>query len=221
MKKILIVGGSKGLGRKVHVDLNSYHDVVAVSRTSPIPVDLSGDAERIKSGVGAAIHQLGGLDAVVVSSGQGAYHNPLVSADSIEKMFRVNTIGPMIVYQAALKHLLKSKGKMIVVTSTAARRPGSGGLSVYAATKGALHSWVISEGRRLAKKGVALCAVAPGWFASDMTDTIKPEVAAANVRGIPFGRYGTVDEISSFITGLLDQSNWCLAGQIFELSGGA
>ena len=120
-----------------------------------------------------------------------------------------------------LRKLLRSKGKAVFVTSTAARRPGSGGLSYYAATKGALNSWVISEGRRQAKKGIGLCAVAPGFFESPMTDEMAPGLVEAVTKAIPFGRFGSCDEIATFIDSLLDQSNWTLAGSIYECAGGA
>lgn len=220
--KILLVGGSKGLGAAIReCAWDAGHETVVRSRSSDPPLDLSWSGAEIKRALRAAVQELGGLDALVVSSGQGAYHGILVDEEKIRRLFQVNVLGPLACYRACLPYLIRSKGKMVVVTSTAARRPGSGGLSLYAACKGALNSWVISEGRRAAKDEVALCAVAPGFFWSPMTEAMDPKLKEATTRAIPFGRWGEPEEIARFTMDLLAQSNWCLAGQIFEMSGAA
>jgi len=225
--KILIIGGTKGLGKEIHtrsffnqeVELNS---VINLSRTTSPKLDLSWEEDQIKQVVRDTINdELGGLDILVVSSGQGAYHSPLVSELKVKELFQVNVFGPMAVYKAALKALLKSKGKAIFISSTAARRPGSGGLSIYGSTKAALNSWVMSEGRRAAKAGIAMCAVSPGFFESEMVSDLKDNVRESATKAIPFGRFGTSPEVADFVVSLYRQSNWCLAGQIFDCSGGA
>jgi NAD(P)-dependent dehydrogenase (short-subunit alcohol dehydrogenase family) len=221
-RRILVVGGSKGLGSRMVELLSASHTVASAARTSnEYPLDLMWDADRIRGAVEQAIAALDGLDTLVISSGMGAYHSPLVDDASVKELFQVNVFGPLSVFQACLPYLVRTKGRVMVVTSTVARRPGAAGLAIYGATKGAMNSWVISEGRRVAKKGIALFAYAPGWFDSPMTAEIEPEFRAKNEAGIPFKRFATVDEVATFGVSLLAQANWTLAGQIFEASGGA
>jgi NAD(P)-dependent dehydrogenase (short-subunit alcohol dehydrogenase family) len=222
--RVVLVGGNKGLGEAIKqvLKLNEHkYEYRLVNRPTCSRFDLRGPEEQISLTIRDAITDMGGCDALIVSAGSGAYHKPTVSQDVVEELMLVNFIGPTTCFRAAQKALLKSKGKAIFVSSTVARRPGSGGLSYYAATKGAMNSWVQSEGRRQAKHGVALCAVSPGFFDSPMTDEINCKVRAVSEKAIPYGRFGTCDEIAEFIVGLLYQSNWCLAGSIYELSGGA
>lgn len=232
--KILLVGGSKGLGKELLCQLTRHTDnhVVYVCRTHSelveirdslewMELDLNWGSPDIAHVVKKAATRLGGIDALIVSSGHGAYHPVLVSDATIQKMFQTNVFGPWAVYREALKYLLKSRGKAIFVTSIADRKPGCGGLSWYAGSKGAVNSWVISESRRAASKGVALCAVSPGFFDSEMTEDMKPEEKEKSTKAIPYGRFGGVGEIAMFVKGLLDQSNWAVAGSIYELSGGA
>jgi 3-oxoacyl-[acyl-carrier protein] reductase len=163
---------------------------------------------------------MGGIDNFVVSAGYGLHNSPIGNNDDVEKLVRVNYIGAMYAFRGAYKALLKSKGKACFITSTCSRRPGSGGLSVYGSAKAGINGFVVNEGRRAARKGVALFSVSPGWFDSDMTAQLLPEVRAAAEKSIPFGRFGTMEEIAEFTTALFRLSNWCLAGQIFEVSGG-
>lgn len=222
--RVVLVGGNKGLGEAIkwRLKLNEHeYEYRAVTRKVCPGFDLTAQESVIRYIIQDAINDMGGCEALIVSAGSGAYLKPTVSQDTVEEMMKVNFIGPTTCFRAAQKALLKSKGKAVFVSSTVARRPGSGGLSYYAATKGAMNSWVQSEGRRQAKHGVALCAVSPGFFKSPMTDEINPRVRMASEKAIPYGRFGTCDEIAEFTVGLLHQSNWCLAGSIYELSGGA
>ena len=220
--KVILVGGNKGLGAAIHERLLKRDDeCIALSRNSEDKLDLRWEDARTRHTIRQAAEKLGSLDALIVSSGMGAYHGPLLSDSIVKDMFQVNAIGPMACYRGALRSLLRSQGKAIFVTSVVYRKPSSGGLSYYAATKGALNSWIQAENRRAMKHGVALCAVAAGFFNSAMTEDVIEPIKRAALRNIPARRYGEVGEIADFTVSLLDQSNWCISGSIFEVSGGA
>lgn len=218
--KVLLIGGNQGLGKDLKEKLQD-HDVLCLSRKTTPMLDLAWKEEDIKSVVKNSIKTLGGLDTLIVSSGMGAYHWPLVSQETVEDLMKVNFIGPTTVYKACLKALLKSSGKALFITSIAGRRPGDSGLSYYGATKAAINSWVMTEGKRAARHGIALYAVAPGFFDSPMTDEINCNTKSKSTKAIPYGRFGTTLEVSDYVINTLSQSNWCLAGSVFEISGGA
>lgn len=219
--KVLLIGGSKGLGLEIRNELwRNNHEVAALNRTAG-NLDLTWDDKRITQAVKDAIKTLGGCDVLIVSSGMGAYLRPTVSAERIERLFQTNVLGPMIVFRAAQRGLLKSKGKAIFITSITSRKPSSGGLSYYAGTKGAINSWASAESRRQGKHGIALCTVSPGFFESNMTEDIVPEIKEASLKNIPMRRFGECDEIAKFTVSLIDQSNWVIAGSNYECSGGA
>lgn len=220
MKKILVIGGNQGLGKEIVTKLSTSNNVVTLSRKSEVPLDLSWPEDQIQKAVKTALDQLGGLDSLVVSSGLGAYYWPLVKQDKVEEVMKINFIGPTTVFKTCLKALLKSKGNAMFVTSTVARKPGAGGLSYYAASKGAMHSWITSEARRVSKKGLSVFALSPGWISTGMTSNIKEPIQKGNVNAIPFGRYGSAEEIANFAVNLLFESNWVTSGSIYECSGG-
>jgi 3-oxoacyl-[acyl-carrier protein] reductase len=221
MNKTLIVGGTKGLGERIADHMwQDGHTIRCLSRSTMPNLDLEWKPEIITRRVQEIIAEMGGLDNLIVSSGHGVYLNPIGGAEDVERAVRVNEIGPIYVFRAAYKALLKSRGKACFITSTCARRPGSGGLSVYGASKAGLNGFVINESRRAASREIALFAVAPGWFDSPMVEELNPKVREAAEKSIPFGRFGDMDEIAHFVTLLFRASKWCLAGQIFEVSGG-
>jgi len=209
------------LGERISTKLwDEGHTVRCLSRSTTPGLDLEWLPEVITYQIRTVIAEMGGIDNLVVSAGAGAYLNPLGSVEDVEKLLKVNMHGPIFCFRAALKALLKSKGKACFITSTCARRPGSGGLSVYGASKAGLNGYVMNESRRAASRGIALFAVAPGWFESPMVEELNPKVRASAEKAIPFGRFGEIDEIADFVVAMLKQSNWCVAGQIYEVSGG-
>ena len=221
MPKTLIIGGSKGLGECISEKMWENGDTVrCLSRSTKPMLDLEWEEYVIRDTIRRVIREMDGIDNLIVSSGHGVYLNPLGSGEDVEKSVRVNTLGPIYCFRAAYKAMLKSKGKTCMISSTCARRPGSGGLSVYGGSKAGLNGYVMNESRRAASRGIALFAVAPGWFNSPMVEELNMKVRESAEKAIPFGRFGEMDEIAQFVASLMGQSNWCLAGQIFECSGG-
>jgi NAD(P)-dependent dehydrogenase (short-subunit alcohol dehydrogenase family) len=221
-KKILLIGGSTGLGQALAEQLSWDNEVVCLSRQSDSPLDLRWDEPEIAAATKRGIDRLGGtLDSLVVSSGMGAYYAPLTSVNMAKDIMQVNYFGPVVVFKSCLKALLLSRGNACFITSTVARKPGAGGLGYYAASKGAVHSWITSEARRVGEKGISMFAVCPGWFDSPMTEELHPKIKEKAAAAIPFKRFGSPGEIASFTAALLSQSNWTTNGSIYECSGGA
>jgi len=221
MTNTLIIGGSKGLGEVIAQYCNDRaHDVTCLSRSTDPNLDLNWNGPTIISRVRGVIRNMGGIDNLIVSSGHGIYLNPIGNSEDVEETLRVNHTGPIFVFRAALKGLLKSQGKACMITSTCARKPGSGGLSVYGSSKAGLNGYVLNESRRVSRKGIALFAVSPGWFEGPMVEDLNVKAREAAEKAIPFGRFGNMEEIARFTVSLLEQSNWCVGGQIFECSGG-
>jgi len=219
--RVVLIGGSKGLGLEIRSQLEKAgHTVLALSRNSTLPLDLTWEEDKIKSAMKQALGTLGGIDWLVISSGLGSFERPDVEDEKVKEIFQTNLFGVLAAYRACLKELKKSQGKVCFISSTCARKPGSGGLSYYAASKGGLNSFVLNEAKRLAKDGVGMFSVSPSWFDSPMTEELVPEVKDAAIKAIPFGRFGTVAEIAEAVVSMLRWSNWCVAGSNFELSGG-
>jgi 3-oxoacyl-[acyl-carrier protein] reductase len=222
--KSIIIGGTKGIGASIF-NKHPGGRYLAMSRSKGADerwryIDLRGTDFDIQNSMKLAIQDLDGLDNLVISSGMGAYLGPLqMTHDRILELMQVNVFGPISAYLACRRALVKSRGKVIFISSSVADN-GARGLSVYAATKGAINSFVRSEAKTAAKLGYAVCAVAPGWCETPMTAELDQDLRAAILKYIPEGRMARPDEIADFVMALLGQSNWVLQGQIFTATGG-
>ncbi|MFZ3266900.1 MAG: SDR family oxidoreductase [Terriglobales bacterium] len=113
-------------------------------------------------------------------------------------------------------------GHIVLVSSTAGQR-GEAFHCDYAATKGAVISMVKGLSTELARDGIRVNCVAPGWVATDMSAAaLNDPTTRAKVFGtIPLGRVGTPHEIAGPILFLCTPYAGFITGEIFNVNGGA
>ena len=224
-RKILVVGNREtGLGGAVTAAAESAgHTVVNLSRSesSHVQLDLESSDGEIRDRVREALDALGGAQSLVLTSGMGAYTHPRASMDKAKRLMQVNFFGPVAVFNACLGALIKEQGNAMFVTSSVYRAPGAPDLPLYAASKGAVHSFVTSEARRMIRKNVSLFTFTPGWFDSPMVEDIPRDRRERITQSIPARKFGDAAELAAFALQLLLQSNWITTGRSFEATGGA
>jgi 3-oxoacyl-[acyl-carrier protein] reductase len=113
-------------------------------------------------------------------------------------------------------------GHIVVVSSTAGQR-GEAFHCDYAASKGAVISMVKGLSTELARDGIRVNCVAPGWVATDMSEAAlnDPPTRARVFATIPLGRVGTPEEIAGPILFLCTPHAGFITGEIFNVNGGA
>jgi 3-oxoacyl-[acyl-carrier protein] reductase len=113
-------------------------------------------------------------------------------------------------------------GHIVLVSSTAGQR-GEAFHCDYAASKGAVISMVKGLSTELARDGIRVNCVAPGWVATDMSAEAlnDPPTRAKVFATIPLGRVGTPEEIAAPILFLCTPHAGFITGEIFNVNGGA
>ena len=173
-----------------------------------------------------AVKSLGRLDIVVVNSGiWNAEDAPIEALDEREwdEMIRVNLKSAYAVaHYAAAQMIAQKSGRMVLVSSTAGQR-GEAFHSHYAATKGAVISLVKSLATELARYGILVNCVAPGWVDTDMSRPVLATKAGAKfaTSSIPLGRAGTAAEIAGAILFLSSDLATFVTGEVLNVNGGA
>lgn len=240
-KVIVITGGSSGIGRataldcarrgaKVLVTARRATTLAAAAADHPnigaLVADVAnpGDADRT---IAAALDKWGRLDALVNNAGAGAIL-PLVdvTAETVARIFAVNTVGPSLLAAAALPHLEATKGAIVNISSTFGHKPGAG-LSHYAASKAALEHLTRCWALELAPRGIRVNAVAAGPTESGALTGmmgLSPEQAAAlesqEREQIPLGRRGRPEDVARWIVHLVDPASTWITGQVIGVDGG-
>lgn len=240
-RAVLVTGASRGIGRAVAREFALGGDRVAIHHRSSadlaselaaglpgsghvvVQADLA-DPQAVRAMVDQAADGLGGIDVLVNNAGVFAPH-PITdtSYEQWQEKWRttigVNLIGAANVCWCAVRHMKGRGGKIINVSSRGAFR-GEPTSPAYGASKAGLNSLGQSLAVALAPHGIAVCTVAPGWVATDMTNEhLKPPRGEQIMAQSPFGRLGDPREVAFAVVFLAsDRAQWA-SGAILDLNG--
>lgn len=147
-----------------------------------VPADVSVP-EDCRSLVDRTVAAFGGIDALVLNAGIGMW-SPVAEVEDLsiyERIMRVNYLGSAWTASYALPHLLRSRGRIVVVSSLTGKT-GVPTRSGYAASKHALHGFFDSLRIELRGTGVTVTMVCPGFVATGIRSR------NLDARGVPAGR---------------------------------
>ncbi len=234
-KVVLVTGSTAGIGLgAARLLQDEGARVVTTGRRTEgignlhVPADLTerGEPERV---VAAAIEQFGRLDGLVNNVG-GTDIRQLdeLTDDDWQASFELNLMSAVRATRAALPTLRETRGAIVNVSSTAAKRP-SGGMPDYSVMKAGLLSFSRLVADLNATYGVRCNAVTPGPTGTDAwlgagglaeQQGDRDEVLARVGAGRPLGRLAEPDEIASVIVFLLSERASYVTGAAWSADGG-
>jgi acetoacetyl-CoA reductase len=110
-------------------------------------------------------------------------------------------------------------GRVVNISSLNGQK-GCFGQTNYCAAKAGIHGFTMALAQEVARKGVTVNTVSPGYIATDMVMAIPEEVRNKIVAQIPMGRLGTPEEIASLVAYLASESAGFITGANFSANGG-
>ena len=195
-------------------------------RISWVRMDLTDPDERAQA-LETVTARHGRLDILVSNAGAQLWKTfGETSDEEIDTIFLTNLSATTRFIRQALPYLQKSKGNIVIVSSTSARYTASPSmkLSVYSASKAGLNQLTRALAPELGPRGIRINAVAPGLTRGEYADVgvERNDVATEDwVRSMtPLGRVGEPDDIAKVITFMAsDMASW-VTGQVLDASGG-
>ncbi len=245
-KRVLVSGGTKGLGRAtVERFLAGGAHVITAARTIKdriggveyVQADLT-TAEGSKALANAALDRLGGIDIlahVVGGSESPAGGFAALTDDHWLAELNLNLLATVRLDRLLIPQMLeRGKGTVVHITSIQSVLPLPESTTGYAAAKAALRTYSKSLSKELGPKGVRVNSVSPGWIMTEATGDFLEMLRAANggtvedarqsvldaLGGISIGRGAEPEEVADLIAYLASERAAAIHGAEFVIDGG-
>jgi len=239
-KVALVTGGSRGIGRAIVTALADAGADVAFTyqqskeQAEALARTVSGkglrclacqanvaSADEMQNVIRQVIAGLGPISILVNNAGINRDKSFLKMTKPMwDEVINVNLNGVFHTTQLALQDMIGSGWGRIINISSVVGQTGNFGQANYAATKGALISFTESLARELAKKGITVNAVAPGFIETDMVSAMPPAALDQVRASTPMGRLGKPEEVADAVLFLASPRSSFLTGQVLAVNGG-
>ena len=137
-----------------------------------------------------------------------------------DTVLAVNLKGVFNLSKTVIRHMISKRYGRIVNLSSVVGLMGNAGQSNYSASKAGVIGLTKSLAREVASRGITVNAIAPGYIATPMTDTLPDSVKKTFVDIIPMKRFGTTEEVAHLVKFLLSDDAAYITGQVVSINGG-
>ncbi len=245
-KVVVVTGGGQGLGRAIAVGLAARGAKLALvdlnqeklDETAALCNEAGGESKGYIANVAAEDEVTQLFDQVVADYGSlhGVINNAGILRDGLllkvkdgeivkkmslaewQAVIDVNLTGVFLCGREAATKFIELGTPGVIVNISSVSRAGNMGQTNYSAAKAGVATMAVTWAKELARYGIRTGAIAPGFIATDMVASMKPEALAKMEAQIPLGRMGTPDEIAQTVAFIFE--NDYVTGRVFEIDGG-
>lgn len=239
-KTVFVAGGAKGIGLGIVKALaaDGYHVSFTYRGSASEAAQLSKDLQAVYPGQSIQSHQvdLSDRDEVdrlarliadteslygLVYNAGGSYDSLAVLADQdkAEALFQLNFWAMTRLAGAAARPLMRAKSGRIAVIGSVTSQLAVSGNAIYAASKGAMLSYIRTLAIEMARKGVTANYIAPGYVD---TDLLAPYASYREKleQQIPLRRFAQPEEVGALTSFLFSPLAGYITGSIIPIDGG-
>jgi 3-oxoacyl-[acyl-carrier protein] reductase len=243
---IAITGGGQGLGRSMAVVLASKGAKLALIDLNQEKLDetvalckaAGGDGKAYIANVAKEDDVIKTFDQIVADFGNlhGLINNAGILRDGLmlkvkdgeivkkmtlaewQAVIDVNLTGVFLCGREAAERMIILGTQGVIINISSISKAGNMGQSNYSAAKAGVAAMAVTWAKELARYGIRAAAIAPGFIATEMVASMKPEALEKMTAGIPLKRMGTPEEIGHTCSYIFE--NDYFSGRVIEMDGG-
>jgi 3-oxoacyl-(acyl-carrier-protein) reductase len=236
----LVTGASRGIGRAIALELGQRGASVAVgfvnneeaAKQVADEIATHGgtgfafgcdvqDAEAVEAAVASVVERFGKIDALVNNAGITRDRSlAKMSPEEWDAVIQTNLTSVFRMTSRVLPYMVEAGYGRIVNISSVIGLHGNFGQANYAAAKAGIVGFTKSAALELARKGVTVNAIAPGFIETEMIAAMPEDVREKILAKIPMGRFGKPEEVAQAAAYLISSGGDYITGQVLAIDGG-
>lgn len=238
-KTALITGASRGIGRAIAIEfakeganivINYSKDELGAEETLNILKNIGVVAYKIKEDVSSfegaekiidfTLKSFGKIDILVNNAAKSTIGLFMDSSkEEIEGILNTNLLGPLYLSKMAIPHMINRKGVILNISSMWGE-VGASCEVLYSTSKGGINLFTKALAKEMAPSNIRVNAIAPGVIDTSMNSFLSKEDRENLEEEIPFGRFGSPEEIGKIAVFLCSEDSSYITGQIIRADGG-
>lgn len=235
-KTILITGASSGIGRRTAIECSKMGATLVITgrnqeRLNDTLASLEGEGHLTFAGdltddtaMEALMEQLPPLNGVFLCAGvTDTTPAKFIDEDKIERVFSINIKSPMLLTKWLVKKKKIQAGASLVYMSSYGAEVVTPGLGIYAASKGAVNSFMRTIATELSARKVRANSIMAMMVQTELIDTLgslsKEDIEKDEAK-YPLG-YGKPEDIAYAVIYLLSDASKWVTGSIIKMDGGS
>ncbi|MBA4418390.1 MAG: 3-oxoacyl-[acyl-carrier-protein] reductase [Syntrophus sp. (in: bacteria)] len=232
----IVTGASQGIGKTIAefiaekggdvaiFDIADGTDVVEGIRAQGqraefYHVDVT-DFRAVEVAINTVVKDMGKVTGLVNNA--GITNDKLLirmKEEEWDKVIHVNLKSAFNCTRAAVKHMLRTGGAIVNISSISGVM-GNAGQANYAASKAGLIGFTKSVAKEYGERGIRVNAVAPGFIRTKMTDALSEKTQEDMLKAIPLKRFGETTSVAHAVYFLLSEYGNYITGEVINVNGG-
>ena len=245
-KVVVITGGAQGLGysmaecfankgaRLALVDMNPDALATAQSQLSEKGVEVKtyttnvAKEDEVETLFNNIVSDLGGVDCLINNAGitrdglfikaKDGKITKRMSIQEWQSVIDINLTGVFLCGREAATKMIESNTHGVIINISSLSKAGNMGQSNYSAAKAGVAAMTVTWAKELSRYGIRSAGIAPGFIATEMVKSMKPEALEKMANMIPLKRLGEPKEIG--MTAVYIAENDYYTGRTIEMDGG-
>lgn len=240
MKRVLITGASRGIGKAIALKLahEGYHVVLNYRSQQGVAESLATELrsagcsasllafdmtnrESTQQAIEADMSANGVYWGVVANAGIAKdFPFPMLEGDAWDQVIQTNLTGLYNVLKPVVMPMVdQKKGGRIVTMSSISGLMGNRGQTNYSASKAGIIGFTKSLAKEVARRKICVNCIAPGLIETEMLAGLESEKETI-LKMIPMRRYGKPEEVANLASFLVSEQCSYITGEVISINGG-
>ena len=232
----IVTGGAQGIGRTIADFLAEKGSDIAIfdiidGTEACAEISAQGrkcrfyqvnvvDTQMVKDAVDQVVKDFGKLDNLVNNAGITRDNLLLrIKEEDWDAVLDVNLKSVFNCTKAAVKHMLRTGGSIVNISSVVGVM-GNAGQANYSASKAGMIGFTKSVAKEYAERNIRVNAVAPGFISTKMTDALDEKAREEIFKAIPLKRLGESKDVAYAVYFLLSKYGSYITGEVINVNGG-